>query len=387
MVNAPPQKKAWMGGGIEHSPTQGVTLPSGHPTLFPDFDPAGTYTTMDDVPAQSFKLPRSQFLYKEVFSSVLHDMETPPDLMCCIAAHELNPFHRIERWSGTFFEDFTWRLAGFIMHLDHGGKPCPQGGYSSQNISTSDEDKWEDLDSGDEPPHLARPNDRSFITVGSQLQLLRAGLFLTIIKDYRTEFTFNVLDDFLQDHVECGTMAMNYYSKLCRVTSNAFPHLIPGTTKAVPCVETPEAVKMKAFHFCPACPQLRINIPGAHNIDLSKWKYLQVIVTDGNFKAEHMTPKNTGNEFWLMDGHRYMVGSWRYKTYLTGTKATVAVGQIQSPWLLTDLVKRSDCSNHCVVNQANTGRGHLASTGIDALSLIQWSIFKKGSSKSTWTTC
>ncbi|KAL4063611.1 hypothetical protein V8B97DRAFT_2026312 [Scleroderma yunnanense] len=344
-----------------------------------------------------------EFLYKEVFSSVLHDMETPPDLwvctMCrkdrifrctecayqptfcrmyCIAAHELNPFHRIERWSGTFFEDFTWRLAGFIMHLDHGGKPCPQDG---------DEDKWEDLDSGDEPPHLARPNDRSFITVvhtkgvhycdirycgcdgsqGSQLQLLRAGLFLTIIKDYRTEFTFNVLDDFLQDHVECGTMAMNYYSKLCRVTSNAFPHLVP----------TPEAVKMKGFHvgscdpglgdlvqFCPACPQLRINIPGAHNIDLSKWKYLQVIVTDGNFKAEHMTPKNTGNEFWLMDGHRYMVGSWRYNTYLTGTKATVAVWQIQSPWLLTDLVKRSDCSNHCVVNQANTGRGHLASTGI-----------------------
>ena len=27
--------------------------------------------------------------------------------------------------------------------------------------------------------------------------------------------------------MECGTTAMNYYSKLHRVTSNAFPHLVP----------------------------------------------------------------------------------------------------------------------------------------------------------------
>ncbi|KIK76648.1 hypothetical protein PAXRUDRAFT_169245 [Paxillus rubicundulus Ve08.2h10] len=39
-------------------------------------------------------------------------------------------------------------------------------------------------------------------------------------------FTFKVLDDFLQDDVECGTAAMNYFSKLKRITSNVFLHLV-----------------------------------------------------------------------------------------------------------------------------------------------------------------
>ncbi|KAI5998447.1 hypothetical protein EDC04DRAFT_2531764, partial [Pisolithus marmoratus] len=34
------------------------------------------------------------------------------------------------------------------------------------------------------------------------------------------------LDDFLWDNVECGTSAMDYYSKIQRMTSNTFPHLV-----------------------------------------------------------------------------------------------------------------------------------------------------------------
>ena len=36
-----------------------------------------------------------------------------------------------------------------------------------------------------------------------------------------------MLDNFLRDNVECGTAAMNYFSKLRRITSNVFPHLVP----------------------------------------------------------------------------------------------------------------------------------------------------------------
>ena len=39
-------------------------------------------------------------------------------------------------------------------------------------------------------------------------------------------FTFRVLNDFLMDNLECGTSAMNYYSKLRRMTSSMFPHLV-----------------------------------------------------------------------------------------------------------------------------------------------------------------
>jgi len=133
------------------------------------------------------------------------------------------------------------------MHLGHGGKPCPSGGYSRGNNASDDEDAWEDVEDDGSPPHLARPRDRSCLTVvhtngvhfcdirycscdgseDSHLQLMMAGLFPATTKSPRTAFTFQVLDDFIRDNVECGTTAMNYYSKLQRVTSNAFPHAVP----------------------------------------------------------------------------------------------------------------------------------------------------------------
>jgi len=132
------------------------------------------------------------------------------------------------------------------MHLGHSGKPCPSGGYSRGNNASDDEDAWEDVEDDGSPPHLARPWDRSCLTVvhtngvhfcdiwycscdgseDSHLQLMMAGLFPVTTKSPRTAFTFQVLDDFIRDDVECGTTAMNYYSKLQRVTSNAFPHAV-----------------------------------------------------------------------------------------------------------------------------------------------------------------
>ena len=56
---------------------------------------------------------------------------------------------------------------------------------------------------------------------------MMAGLFPTTMKSPRTAFTFQVLDDFIRDNVECGTTAMNYYSKVQRLTSNAFLHAMP----------------------------------------------------------------------------------------------------------------------------------------------------------------
>jgi len=133
------------------------------------------------------------------------------------------------------------------MHLGHGGKPCPSGGYSRGNNTSDDEDAWEDVEDDGSPPHLARPRDQSFLTLvhtngvhfcdirycscdgseDSHLQLMMAGLFPATTKSPRTAFTFQVLDDFIRDNVECGTTAMNYYSKLQRLTSNAFPHAVP----------------------------------------------------------------------------------------------------------------------------------------------------------------
>ncbi|KAL4062076.1 hypothetical protein V8B97DRAFT_2026929 [Scleroderma yunnanense] len=180
-----------------------------------------------------------------------------------------------------------------------------------------------------------------------------AGLFPATTKQPRTTFTFHILDDFIRDNVECGTSAMNYYSKLWRITSNGFPHLVPDRYRELLQVSRMwrllKLLKWQGLHtspkdagpgelvlFCPACLQPGINIP-KEGIDLS-----QTLVMDGNFKAKHMHPKNPNNE-------GFMVESMLYKEYLKGS---------------TNVVERSDCSNHHAVNHANADRNQLASTSI-----------------------
>ncbi|KAL4078342.1 hypothetical protein V8B97DRAFT_2021446 [Scleroderma yunnanense] len=174
-----------------------------------------------------------------------------------------------------------------------------------------------------------------------------AGLFPATTKQPRTAFTFHVLDDFIRDNVECGTSAMNYYSKLWRITSNGFPHLVPDRMWRLL-----KLLKWQGLHtspkdagpgelvlFCLACLQPGVNIL-KKGIDLSQWTFARTL---------HMHPKDPNNEVWLMDGKGFMVESMPYKEYLKGS---------------TNVVERSDYSNHHAVNHANADRNQLASTSI-----------------------
>src|SRR5438128_10124887 len=126
--------------------------------------------------------------------------------------------------------------AGVVMHLGHNGRPCPLGGYIVEPNAM--EDDWEDVEDCDGPPHLVQPKGRTHMTVihtngvhycairycacqGSEeahIQLMKADLFPATTKEPRTVFTFQILDDFMRDNLECGTSAMNYYSKIRRIT-------------------------------------------------------------------------------------------------------------------------------------------------------------------------
>jgi hypothetical protein len=64
-------------------------------------------------------------------------------------------------------------------------------------------------------------------TTSLDIQMFQHGFFTASFNRPKTVFTFRVLDDFLLDNLECGTSAMNYYSKLRRMTSSMFPHLVP----------------------------------------------------------------------------------------------------------------------------------------------------------------
>ncbi|KAG1794022.1 hypothetical protein EV424DRAFT_1548130 [Suillus variegatus] len=213
----------------------------------------------------------------------------------------------------------------------------------------------------------------------ADIQLFKMGLFPASFLEPKTAFTFDVLNDFLLVNLECGTSAMNYYSKLRRMTMTVFPHLVPDWYQELMRVarqwrklkllkrngfshEEKEAKPGDLALFCPACPQPGINItlPAGEpmeNLNVNKesdlqtpsWLYMRSLVMDGNFKAKHLHAVNPGDEVTLMDSCGFMVGDTLYKEHL-------AVAQ--------DTIQQSECNNHRVVNQANASHHRLEATGI-----------------------
>jgi hypothetical protein len=179
---------------------------------------------------------------------------------CCRQQHAILPFHRIQQWTGEFFTPAWLRQVGVVIYLGHGGKPCPKNGGSQLGdngpIGEDDDDDTGKVDEEeffngleDIPPKPGQPDENGNTTMvivdksgvhhlsvnwchcrdcpEHDMQLLAMGLFPASFKKIQTVFTFQVLDDFLLDNLECKTSALHYTSKLARVTSHAFPHTVP----------------------------------------------------------------------------------------------------------------------------------------------------------------
>ena len=61
-----------------------------------------------------------------------------------------------------------------------------------------------------------------------------------------------------------------------------------------------------------------------YHIATSRALYTRVFVADGNFKADHLTPKNEEDDVHLTEGEAYMTADGPYKVHLddTTSKAT-----------------------------------------------------------------
>ncbi|KAI5989722.1 hypothetical protein EDD15DRAFT_2388961 [Pisolithus albus] len=232
------------------------------------------------------------------------------------------------------------------------------------------------------PLHLWPPSGSKYLTIINVM-----GVHFVLVQQCQckgadsyhlhTVFIFMVLDDFLQDNLECGTSGMNYYSKLHQLTSNMFPHLVPNRYRellrlAWQC-HLLKLLKWNGFKqtmdqpsqgdlalFCMACPQPGINVDPTD--DLNDWKFTQTVVMDGNFKVEHihrvshdmfnnMHEKQPNDQVWLMDGQGFMVTHPPYQAYLKATP---------------HIMEKLTCNNHRAISQANISRGKLCSTGIGA---------------------
>ena len=169
---------------------------------------------------------------------------------CMVSSHQNLPFHRMEAWNGRCFVPSSLFDQGFVLHVGHGGRVCPAHG----------EDVWEDIDDSGPLPTAAdfvespiEDIDPKVLTKVSviiavdtagifhhrvswctchakpdyPLMLFRHHLFPASFTRPETVFTFNVLDNFYMDSMECKTSANNFYNKLSRLTLNTFPHNVP----------------------------------------------------------------------------------------------------------------------------------------------------------------
>ena len=199
---------------------------------------------------------------------------------CLYADHVVNPFHRIEIFTGSYYKSSALHQVGISLWLGHQGKPCPCYGETSEtsflfpgrqqttptnfrseeeevshpefNQDLFDEETFSSasggLDFNDfKPPTGDDGSGCPWVTVvhtngihyfrakfcgctnspPRHIQFLDTGLYPATKKKPRTVFTFHVLDDFYMENLECKTAARNYYSKLRRLTSRVFSHLVP----------------------------------------------------------------------------------------------------------------------------------------------------------------
>jgi hypothetical protein len=172
---------------------------------------------------------------------------------CCFAIHRNSPFHHIEKWTGQFFDTTSLNKEGFVLHLGHGGEPCPASCSGGDNVQlgSSDEDEGEEERVAEETYGVPlagweKQDRRSLVIIDTSgvhqlrvswcqcetaiephIQLLRHRLFPATTKRPSTAFTFSLLEYFHIDSVECKTSASSFFSKLRRLTNNSNPQAVP----------------------------------------------------------------------------------------------------------------------------------------------------------------
>ncbi|KAG1844776.1 hypothetical protein F4604DRAFT_1937331 [Suillus subluteus] len=311
---------------------------------------------------------------------------------CMVKTHQHLPFHKVQEWTGKCFEDKSLEELGFVWYMGHGGQPCP---------FSEDPQAWEDMpvdaEAGSVPMEtFSSSTTTSTLTIihstgvflhnivwcgcpGSQrqqhLQLLKARLFPASITRPRTAFTFEVLDHFLIDALECKTSASSFFEKIRRMTNHSFPDTVPNQYRELMRVSRlwRDLMSRKCFGFghdtqekpgkgdlawfCPSCPQPGINIPDNWQ---DNWLISQRYVVDGNFTAQHMTMKMPQLDISLSDGLGYMVKDREYQAHLS---------------LAVESKERSSCSNHRAINTANINRSNLRATGVGATACARHGCF------------
>ena len=177
--------------------------------------------------------------------------------------------------------------------------------------------------------------------------LIHAGMVPTSMSKIRTLFTTIVLDRFQTCNLEMKSSAYQFYQMLRRITNPMNPfqeanlyHELRRLSRLWRWVKKlrwagygqrtgqqsqPEPGGLG--NFCPACPQIGVNVPDGWTDDPERWVYRRVLTADGNFKADHVRQKGTADDLWLYDGLGMTARRTEYKRFLESAaeRKTVSV--------------------------------------------------------------
>lgn len=169
------------------------------------------------------------------------------------------------------------------------------------------------------------------------LDLLGSRLLPASFQKIRTLFTTHLLDMFRLCNLELKASAYQFYRLLRRQTQPMAPAGVVNLytefrrmsrlwrwTKKLKWAgfaghNTKSALDVKngeLANFCPACPQVNINIPPNWQDDTNQYVYRRMFVADGNFKADHVREKTASQDVWLSDGGGFIPKQQEYFDFL-----------------------------------------------------------------------
>lgn len=178
---------------------------------------------------------------------------------CCLSTHAEEPYHRIQRFNGEYFERYDLDKLGVLIDIRPHSGECVynkagvsglHGTYNDNWDSDDDETFGQESDVFQSIPNVNTPHQsigtRRMVIVSStgicnrsvrfctctnasdkHIQLLRFRLYPATSHTPTTAFTFEVLDHFRLDALECNTAALGFMSKLTRMTNEVFPSTVP----------------------------------------------------------------------------------------------------------------------------------------------------------------
>ena len=139
---------------------------------------------------------------------------------CMLQSHCPLPFHRIERWNGSYFDKTTLDTLGHTLFLGHSGLRCPNSNLSSRG--------WPLVVVHTNGIHRVHTQFCHCINHREDpYQLLAASLFPATMDHPETVFTFAVLKEFHAHMLASKKSAYDYFIALRHLTNGAFPDHSP----------------------------------------------------------------------------------------------------------------------------------------------------------------